>query len=290
VLWVYHVQIPYLEKYLAGLKYDVLVYDCVDNYEGFPADSSYYSAIVPKDKVLQQEKMLAEKADIVFATAPGLVEKLKKYNNNVYFTPNVGDYEKFSQVDKYKEQLPAEIASIKRPRVGFTGSLDEYKFDALLMRRVALDHPELSFILIGQIALKDKDAGLDALGLADVPNIHFLGFKPFEILEKYMAGFDAFIIPYQLNDYTVGGCFPIKFHDSLAAGLPTVVTNLPAYLPFGHVSYISKTYEEFSENVQKALDEDSEDRILARRQVAMENSWDGKVEKLVSIITDKLKR
>jgi len=41
----------------------------------------------------------------------------------------------------------------------------------------------------------------------------------------------VFIIPYQINDYTVGGCFPVKFHDALSAGLPVVVTDLPAYAP-----------------------------------------------------------
>ena len=78
VLWVYHVQIPFLEKYVNNLPHDILVYDCVDNYLGFPDNSNFYSAIVPRSKVVEQEEFLAKNADIVFATAPGLVEKLKK--------------------------------------------------------------------------------------------------------------------------------------------------------------------------------------------------------------------
>lgn len=284
VLWVYHVQIPELEKYLDKLNYDILVYDCVDNYEGFPANSAFYSTTVPKEMVVEQEKLVSQRADVVFATAPALVEKIQKYNKNVYFTPNVGDYEKFSTPEKFKDQLPQDLFLIRRPRIGFTGSLDEYKFDAKLMRKVAQDNPDFSFVLIGQIALKDNNAGLNDLGLADLPNVHFLGYRPFEGLHKYFAGFDAFIIPYQLNDYTVGGCFPIKFHDALAGGLPTIVTDLPTYMPFSDVCYISKSYEEFSDNVRKAIEEDSQEKIDARKIVAKANSWDGKVEKLLELI------
>lgn len=290
ILWVYHVQIANLEKYLDTIKRDLLIYDCVDNYEGFPSDNSFYSAVVPKSKVVAQERLLAEKANLVFATAPGLVEKLKKYNPNVFFTPNVGDYKKFKDLSAYKANLPEDIKNIKRPRVGFTGSLDEYKFDAKLMRKTAEENPEVSFILIGQIALKDKNAGLKTIGLSDLPNIYFLGYKPFETIEKYFAGFDAYIIPYQLNDYTVGGCFPVKFHDALAAGLPTVVTNLPAYLPFSNVSYISKSYDDFSQNIQKALNEDNPEKITLRKEVAKENSWEGKVTKLLSYIAFELQK
>ena len=278
VLWVYHVQIPFLEKYVNNLPHDILVYDCVDNYLGFPDNSNFYSAIVPRSKVVEQEEFLAKNADIVFATAPGLVEKLKQYNKNVIFTPNVGDFGKFFKVSELKSSIPGDLEAIPRPRIGFTGALDSYKFDAKLVRKIAEDHPEFSFVLIGQLALKDRDAGLEDLILSDVKNVYFLGEKPYGEIEKYFAGFDAYFIPYQLNDYTVGGCFPVKFHDSLASGLPTIVTNLPAYMPFDNVSYISRSYEEFSANVKKALEEDNEHKVIERQEVARQNTWEGKIE------------
>jgi hypothetical protein len=284
VLWVYHVQMSNLEAYLEDLDYDLLIYDCVDNYEGFPENSSFYSTTVPKNRVVKQEKYLAEKADLVFATAPGLVDKLREYNQNVHFTPNVGDFEKFKKAQEMKDEIPEDLVRIPRPRIGFTGSMDEYKFDAKLMRKIAQDHPDFSFILIGQVALKDSRASLQDLGLGDLQNVYFLGYKPYETIEQYFAGFDVYIIPYQLNDYTVGGCFPVKFHDGLAAGLPTVVTDLPAYRPFESVSYISKNYEEFSANVKNAIDEDSPQKISERQAVARENNWDGKVDRMLELV------
>ncbi len=287
VLWVYHVEAVGLENYINYIPHDLLIYDCVDNYAAFPENSLFYSATVGKAKIIEQEAYLAKKADIVFATAPGLVEKLKAYRDEVFYTPNVGNFPKFSKSPSLKDKIPADLEEIRRPRIGFTGAIDEYKFDLELVKKSARENPNYSFVIIGPMALKDREATAEELGLQNFPNIYFLGSRPYEELEYYYAGFDAFIIPFQLNEYTVGGCFPIKFHDSLAAGLPTVVTDLPAYAPFKDVCYIAKSEEDFSRLIGTALKEDSAEKIKIRQQVAKENDWDGKVARLLEIISEK---
>lgn len=284
VLWIYHVQIAGLESYLQQLDYDVLIYDCVDNYEAFPESKSLFATSVTKEKLLEQEKKLTESSNIVFASAPGLLDKLKKYNDNVYYTPNVGDYKRFKNTMSYKYKTPKALADIPRPRIGMIGAMDEYKFNAELVRKSALDNPDYSFVLIGPLALKDKNATIKDINLDGIDNIYYLGSVPYEEKKFYMAGFDVDIIPYQLNDYTVGGCFPVKFHDSLAAGLPIVVTDLPAYAPFDEVCYISKDYDEFSRNIARALDEDNDTKVKQRQIVAKDNDWDHKVEKMIGYV------
>ena len=284
ILWVNHVQIAQLESYLRKLDYDILIYDCVDNYGAFPESKSLFAASIYGEKLIEQEKRLTEAANLVFASAPGLVDKLKKYNENVYYTPNVGDYDRFKNTKSYKYKIPKDLSEIPRPRIGMIGAMDEYKFDAELVRKCAVDNPNYSFVLIGPLALKDKNATIKDIGLDGLDNVFYLGARPYDKKKFYMAGFDIDIIPYQLNDYTVGGCFPVKFHDSLAAGLPVVVTDLPAYTPFGHVCYISKSYEEFSDNIRKALEEDNAIRVKERKEVAKVNDWDNKVAAMMSYI------
>jgi len=282
ILWVYHVEIAGIKNYIDKISHDVLVYDCVDNYPAFPK----YDTLEKKEKVIKQEEFLAKQADIVFATAPGLMDKLKKYNTNVHFMPNVGDFDKFVTSQNYKKDLPEEIRNLKRPIIGYTGAVDEYKFDAQLVKKLAKDYPNYTFVIIGPLALKDREASAQDIGLGDLENVVFLKSKPYSEIHKYFAGFDSFIIPYQLNDYTVGGCFPVKFHDALATGLPVVVTDLPAYAPFEDVSYISKSYNEFSQNIRKSLEEDNEQRIKQRQWVAKDNNWDGKVSKMLALINE----
>jgi len=284
VLWVYHVQIMQMEKYLRDLDYDILVYDCVDNYAAFPEQKSLFPTSVVGQRLIEQEKKLTETANLVFASAPGLVEKLKKYNSHVYYTPNVGDYKRFKNTKSYKYKIPEELSRIPRPRIGMIGALDDYKFDVELVRKCAQENPKYSIVLIGPLALKDKNATLEDIGLSGIENVYYLGARPYEEKKFYMAGFDVEIIPYQLNDYTVGGCFPVKFHDSLAAGLPVVVTDLPAYAPFDRVCYVSRNYKEFCQNIRRALEEDNDGRAKERQEVAKVNDWDNKVSGMLEHI------
>lgn len=286
ILWVYHVEIAGLEQYLKFIDHDFLVYDCVDNYAGFPK----YDTPEKKEAINRKEQNLAMRANVVFATAPGLVEKLRKFNSDVYFTPNVGDYKKFANIKEKVKRLPEDIRSISHPIIGFYGAIDDYKFDRDLMKKIITDYPGYSFVVIGPIALKDREGSLEELGLGGFPNLHFLGTKSFEEIHKYVAAFDAAIIPYRLNDYTVGGCFPVKFHEGLAAGLPTVVTDLPAYAPFEEVCYIAKSYNEFSQFVRKAIEEDSKEKRVERQKVAKINDWGGKVDRMLRIIGELISK
>jgi hypothetical protein len=285
ILWVYHVEIKGLENYLKNIKHDFLIYDCVDNYEGFPK----YDTPEKKKWISNQEKLLASRANIVFSTTPGLAEKLKKYNPKTFFTPNVGDFERFYNIREKRLKIPEDIKNLKKPIIAFTGAVDEYKFNRELMRKIVLDYPSYSFVIIDPVGLKDREASKKELGFEGLDNINFLGTKDYTELPKYLSRFDVMIIPYQLNEYTVGGCFPVKFLDYLAAGLPTVVTDLPTYTPFEDVCYISKNPNEFSHNIRKALEEDSPFKINQRKEVAKVHTWDSKVSNMLKLIDDSIK-
>ncbi|MFH1648182.1 MAG: glycosyltransferase family 1 protein, partial [Patescibacteria group bacterium] len=75
-------------------------------------------------------------------------------------------------------------------------------------------------------------------------------------------------------------------HEYLASGYPVVVTDLPAYTPFSDVCYISKDYNEFSQNIRKGLEEDSDPMVKKRQKVASQNTWDQKVAKMLSLINN----
>jgi glycosyltransferase involved in cell wall biosynthesis len=285
LLWIYNVEIEHLEEYLSQVKRDFLIYDCVDYYAGFPR----YETREQKELFLEIEKKLTENSDLVFATAPGLVERLKKINKNTFYTPNVGDFEMFHNIkEKYKNDRPKELKSISGPIIGYIGALDSYKFDYELLKKSAVTYPEYSFVIIGDIALKDREGSLKELGLDNLSNVHFLGSIPFVKTPKYMAHFDCELIPYVYNDYTIGGCFPVKFFNTLSAGIPSIVTDLPVFAMYKNVAYISKTHDDFVNNISKALSENSLTKINERISVAKENTWDAKVSNMLSIINSHI--
>ncbi|MEK7595147.1 MAG: glycosyltransferase [Patescibacteria group bacterium] len=314
ILWVYHFDYPGLEKLLKRINYDLLVYDVVDEYSSFPEyleKSSLNKGLVRviesfdnalkiklnqgglsgKAWVNYRETLLSKCSDIIFATTPALVEKFKKLcmklgknENLVFYTPNCGDYERFKNSKSYKNDLPNDLGTIPSPVIATAGAIDSYKIDVKLIEKCARKYPQFSFVLIGP--KKVSDPNLDLTQLLASPNVYFLGEKKFQDLPKYYAGIDCYFIPYKLNDYTLGGCYPVKFHEALSVGLPVVVTNMPVYKDFEDICYIAKSDEDFVSLIDVALREDSDERATRRKIVASKNSWEVKVEKVLKILED----
>ena len=61
------------------------------------------------------------------------------------------------------------------------------------------------------------------------------------------------------------------------------------HVPFDTVCYVSKSYDEFSTNVKKALEEDSDMRIKQRQEVAKVQNWDGKISNMLNLISENMK-
>jgi len=286
VLWVYHVEMDGLEDYIATIPHDLLIYDCVDNYPAFPR---YRDKPKLKDWIVRREEWLARKADLIFTTAPGLQEKLSRFNKNTFYIGNAGDYVRFAQVQSSRQkggQAPFKVqnplSGIPKPIIGFTGAIDSYKVNLPLLVKIAEAYPNYSLVLIGPRGVAGAEPNLSAL--ESFSNVYLLGPKPYEAMPQYFSHFDVYIIPYNLNEYTLGGCFPVKFFDALAAGLPTVVTNLPCYQDFTNICYVAKNDDDFVRLVRIAVEENSPEKISARQKIAKEHSWDKKVKKMLEIV------
>jgi len=280
VLWVYN---PAMDEHIEKIPHRFLVYDCVDDYPSM----ANYARLGLAEEIAAKEEKIARRADVAFATTRWLAEKLAVYNTNVQYVGNAGDYERFVGVSQDIFSPAVELEGIPRPRIGFTGAIDEYKLNLPLLVKLARAYPDLSLVLVGPQGVADAEPNLAEL--KKLRNVYLIGPRPYEEMPAFFAGFAVYIIPYNLNDYTLRGCFPVKFLDSLAAGLPTVVTNLPAYKDFSEVSYIARDEEDFVRLVRVALEEDSADKIAGRMKVAKEHSWDKKVDQMLDIINSKLK-
>lgn len=308
ILWIYHFDYPDLENFVENINFDLMIYDVVDEYTAFPEyaqrkkvnptviswiqwiDDALKILLNQKglsgvNWVLHREEWLAEKSDLMFASAPGLVKKFKQWRDEIHFLPNAAAVEKFD-IERATLKEPDDLKAIPHPRIGFTGAIDTYKNNIPLIEKSAEAYPEFSFVMIGPEKVSDPD--LDLRKLKSMQNVYFLGLKPWEETPYYFNHFDSYFIPYNLNDYTVGGCFPVKYFEALAAGLPTVVTNLPAYEGFDPDGYVAKTDEEFIKLLKQSIDEDSKEREEKRRELARRNSWDGKVEKQLKLIKSKI--
>lgn len=294
VLWVYN---PAMIEYVERIPHRFLVYDCVDDYPSM----ANYARLGLSQEIAELEEKIARRADVVFATTHELARKLLSYNSNVHYVGNAGDYERFAPVGELRQRVrgevpenasptpllhPKGVEGIPHPRIGFTGAIDAYKLNLPLLVKIAKAYPNYSLVLVGPRGVADTEPNLAEL--RSLPNVHLIDERPYEEMPAFFAGFDSYIIPYNLNDYILKGCFPVKFFDALAAGLPTVVTNLPDYQAFANVCYIARDDSQFIELVGRSITEDSGERIKERMAVAKENSWGGKVQKMLQIVSQGL--
>ena len=131
--------------------------------------------------------------------------------------------------------------------------------------------------MIGKIAV---DAEKKIKILDNVPNIHFLGRKPYEELPGFCKGFDVALNPFAINELTLAAN-PLKVREYLAAGLPVVSTDIPEVRILSDC-LVGTDHANFIERIEEGL-KSRKPRAEISDAVRHE-SWDAKVDELRSIM------
>ena len=250
---------PTFSSALEGIPFDLSCYHLDDEY-------SFSSVELPLSEI---ESQLIRDVDQVFMHSLGLLEKKGNINPHTMFVPNGVDYQAYSQ-----EQVePSDLASIPHPRIGYTGFIKRH-LDWQVLLRLSQKHREWSFVFVGPQSPHD-DIVATIQELAKLPNVHFLGQKPTHVLCAYAQHFDVCIMPYQANDYTKY-VYPLKLHEYLATGCPTVGARIRTLYEFKDVVTLATTPDEWSSAIEDSLKPaaNSPERRAARQEVARQYDWE----------------
>jgi len=239
LLWTYN---PMTVRFVKLASYPHTVYHCVDEIKAQPG--------MPVQEIERAEGELMSQVGLCFVTAEHLLETRRLQNPRTYYFPNVAEFDHFAAARSEELQVPADLAALPGPRIGFVGAISGYKVDFPLLRRMAEAHPEWSIVLIGKVG--EGDPWTDVSSLQDLKNLHFIGPRNYAQLPAYLKGFDVAILPSMINEYT-RGMFPMKFFEYLAAGRPVVSTQLHALKAYGHVACLADDHEAFIKGVEDAL-------------------------------------
>jgi glycosyltransferase involved in cell wall biosynthesis len=213
-----------------------VIYYCVDEYTAFSG--------VPSAALIQMEKQLLERADLVIVSAERLLQSKKQYQSKTVLVRHGVDYEHFRQAVSPDTEIAAELASLPKPVLGYFGLMSEDWVDVPLLVKVAEKYPHGSLVLLGKV-------NMDLGKLATLPNVHVLGRKSYSSLPSYCKGFDVALIPFPISEVTLNAN-PLKAREYLAAGLPTVSTAIPEVEVLGQCG-IGHTHEEFLDRIDEAL-------------------------------------
>ncbi len=234
-----------------------------DRFEAFPEG----------DPVLlgQQVATIKRAADLVIYCAPHLMAEEENQVRRQLLVTHGADVETFVAEGSKRAPGPSDVAIIPKPRVGFIGGIDAHTFDPELFVNVAKQMPDVNFVMIGSCSLPE--------GWCALPNVRFLGRKPYDVVARYMAAMDVLIMPWNRSEW-IKACNPIKMKEYLAVGRPVVTTDFPALDGWRDLVRVAESANEFSAAIRSAITE-SYDPAPARARVATE-TWDAKAADILN--------
>jgi UDP-galactopyranose mutase len=268
VAWYYT---PMMLGWTDHLEPAAIVFDCMDELSAFKN---------APEKLLLREAELMSIADLVFTGGESLYEAKRDRHSAVYCFPSSIDRDHFATALEISND-PEDQRNIKKPRIGFFGVIDE-RTDIEMLRAIAELRPDWNFVMIGPVVKISEE---------DLPrheNIHYLGGKKYEELPSYIAGWDAAMMPFALNESTKF-ISPTKTPEYLAAGAPVVSTPITDVIrPYGEMGLvrIASTPQEFVEALELAMGEDHEDRLKRVNEFLEGNSWDKTFRSMNELIDD----
>nr|WP_121273063.1 glycosyltransferase [Pedobacter schmidteae] len=224
------------------------------------------------------EPLLIAKSDMCVANSTYLTDYCKQYNAKSFYIGQGCEIDMFSNLDK--DDIAEEIINIPGSKIGYVGALQSIRLDIELIAFIANSNPNWSVILVGP-----EDEVFKTSVLHDIPNIYFVGSKSPESLPRYINSFNVCINPQLINQVTIGN-YPRKIDEYLAVGLPVVATLTEAASIFKDCIYLSENKEEFVSLIEKAMSEDSMERVAYRKKVAASHSWENSVNELYKAMNE----
>jgi glycosyltransferase involved in cell wall biosynthesis len=267
-LWRY----DFLEA-LDLVPHDISCYHIDDEY-------SFSTVDLPNPPL---EVQLLRRADQVIVHSARLLAKKGGINPHTILVPNGVDYAAFAT----PQAEPPDLASVPRPRIGYVGVIKK-QLDLPLLVRIAHTRPDWSLVMVGPIGhVSGKEQVL--ADLRALPNVHFLGTKRLDALPGYVQHMDVCLMCYDINDYTKY-IYPLKLHEYLATGRPSVASPIDAVLDHADVVMIAGTAEQWLAGIASSLAPSASGQAeVARRQArARLYDWGALAKQVATLMLERL--
>jgi UDP-galactopyranose mutase len=255
---------------------EVVIFDCMDELSAFDG---------APPQLVERERQLLERADVVFTGGPSLYRAKQGRHPNVHLFPSSVDTEHFRQALSGLPE-PDDQALLPHPRLGFFGVIDE-RIDRPLLAHLATSHPEWHVLMIGPVVKIAPST------LPQGSNLHYLGPRSYASLPAYLAGWDVCLLPFARNAAT-RFISPTKTLEYMAAERPIISTPLTdVQEPYGDIVYLGDTPEAFVEACERALASSGDERVRRgenMRAVLKNTSWDATAAAMQRLIQEARER
>ncbi|CCH29861.1 glycosyltransferase [Saccharothrix espanaensis] len=260
------VTIPTAWDVVQPMRKRSLVFNRSDRHSDFP------EADRRSIEVLEHE-LLAHSDHVVYVSHALMDEERPRTGDRTHFLDHGVDIDHFTA--RPESEWPDDIRSVDGPRIGFFGALDDFVVDFDLLERLAAELPTASLVLIG-------DATHPMERFDKYPNVHWLGFRPYDTIPAYGSAFDVAIMPWQDNNW-IKHSNPIKLKEYLALGLPVVSTDFAELATYTDRVRATTGHAEFVDAVRRTLAEGGPRPASALRASVTRFSWHSRAAELVAL-------
>ena len=276
ILWI---AIPTAGEVVGRLAESALIYQVSDKYDANQMDHATASNVIA-----EMHEDLLSRADLVYYSGRKLFEEETAKNaelaGKARLLEQAVDYDHFAAATALEWTQPEDIAGVGHPRLGYFGAVDPWLIDQQLVRYVSQRRPEWQWVIVGLRA--------SPLDIESLPNVHYLGSKPYSTMPQWAAAFDVCVLPWVTDNEFVNYGSPIKVREYLATGKPVVITPIYEYARLDGILRVSRNYDDFIAKVEDALKNDSLDKREARQNAVRESTWDVRAEEVSDAITELL--
>ncbi len=251
ILWT---SLPTALSAVGRLGERAVVYYCGDDFGAL--------AGVDHAPVLEMERRLAAKADLVLAASPPLAARFPIHKT--LLLPHGADVELFAKPAARATDLPMSTRI-----AGFYGSISNW-IDVALIAASARAMPDWLFVLVGNVET-------DISQLSSMDNVRLIGARPHADLPGYVQHWDVSLLPF-VDCAQIHACNPLKLREYLAAGTPVAATAFPALHAYLDLVETAKGTDGFVAAIRRAAED--RPRNSARRARVAGETWECRAQQV----------
>ncbi len=269
---------PYFSPWVRKVPSERLIYYNFDDYVLYRPNR--------KDKILEQEKELIERAFITLCSSYFQTITLQERHPNrasyIHHYPH-------GFINTYLNSQPQN--SPEAMTVGYVGNLGD-RLDWQLIYQVIKACPEITFVFVGGRddpgIIKPEDWQLDREAVLALSNVRHIGRVPSDQVAKYYWSFAVNWIPYLVNHRFNQAACPTKIMDGIASGRPVISTDIPECRLYPEWIKIFYSAEDAIAQIRKhlALSQKPEayENSLKQLEFARQHTWQFRAQKLENLL------
>jgi len=254
------------------IKNGIIVYDCMDNWQGFAKNKTEYY------EMGQQEKLLIDRSDIIFVSSKSLYASIlkKTKNKKIILLKNAisSSFLYYNYLNNNKMILKEEYHKNRIFKLAYIGTIDKWMdFESLV--RLLNEIENLVIYLIGPVCCETPvHRRLVIYGPIDHGNI-----------PNIAAQFDGFIIPFIINDLT-RAVDPIKIYEYISFRKPIIAVNYDEIVEYNKFIWTYSSYDELKDIIINLIKNHISIKYSMNEafEYLKEHTW----EKRISYIIDNL--